>query len=285
MGRKKIGVPNQAQETFELRPFCYYCDKEFDCTKTLITHQRTKHFNCGECGLKFDTVTGLRVHMLNAYKKTMKEVPNAMPGRENPDIVVHGMEGLPKGMLEERNRKAKAERNEKDREQRAAEKRAAEARDDDRPPPPEAKRHQAAAAPPPPEEPQPPEQGSNMLYLPPPHSQPQAGSAAAGSVGATATSQGMPGLSPSVAKLLSGSEAARQGPPIVPGLMNFSVPPALNGLHPVALQVLAFAGGLPSKSAAPPPALALLGSALGPMALGATAPWAMGLPPMLPVGL
>eukprot|EP00408_Alexandrium_pacificum_P049264 CAMPEP_0171247838 /NCGR_PEP_ID=MMETSP0790-20130122/48704_1 /TAXON_ID=2925 /ORGANISM="Alexandrium catenella, Strain OF101" /LENGTH=103 /DNA_ID=CAMNT_0011715265 /DNA_START=47 /DNA_END=354 /DNA_ORIENTATION=- len=102
MGRKKALVANQAQEPFELKPFCYYCEREFDTVKTLILHQRTKHFNCAECGLKFDTVTGLRVHMLNAYKKTMKEVPNCIPGRENPDIVVHGMEGLPKGILEEK---------------------------------------------------------------------------------------------------------------------------------------------------------------------------------------
>merc|ERR1719343_2020551 len=112
MGRKKVLVASQALETFELKPFCYYCEREFDNTKTLIQHQRTKHFNCAECGLKFDTVTGLRVHMLNAYKKTMKEVPNSIPGRENPDIVVHGMEGLPKGILEERIRKAREDRQE-----------------------------------------------------------------------------------------------------------------------------------------------------------------------------
>merc|ERR1711920_1003748 len=85
-----------------------------DTTKNLLAHQRTKHFNCVECGAKFDTVTGLRVHMLNAYKKTMKEVPNCIPGRENPDIVVHGMEGLPKGILEEKTQKAMAEKAERD---------------------------------------------------------------------------------------------------------------------------------------------------------------------------
>merc|ERR1712232_756785 len=116
MGRKKIlGGNSQAPEACEVKPFCYYCDREFDSTKTLIQHQRTKHLACAECGLKFDTVTGLRVHMLNAYKKTMKEVPNSIPGRENPDIVVHGMEGLPKGVLEEKTRKALAERAERER--------------------------------------------------------------------------------------------------------------------------------------------------------------------------
>mmetsp|Transcript_15247 Transcript_15247/g.32906 ORF Transcript_15247/g.32906 Transcript_15247/m.32906 type:complete len:330 (-) Transcript_15247:7-996(-) len=150
MGRKKIGIVSQAQEAIELPPFCYYCDKEFDSVKTLVTHQRAKHFNCGECGQKFDTITGLRVHMLNAYKKTMKEVPNAAPGRDNPDIVVHGMEGLPKGIVEERSAKARAERSEKERQHREKEaqerlKRQAEdpSPDDDAP---EAKR-QAIVAP------------------------------------------------------------------------------------------------------------------------------------------
>lgn len=247
MGRKKIGIVSQAQETFELRIFfCYYCDKEFDSTKTLITHQRTKHFNCAECGLKFDTVTGLRVHMLNAYKKTMKEVPKAMPGRENPDIVVHGMEGLPKGLLDERTQKAKAEKAKQDRqkeeENRERLKRVAEAQAASVPP--EAKRRTISPVP---EVPPPPQMPLPVPLVSSPRPPPQA----------------MPGLSLAVASLLSGAESSRLGPPMVPGLVNHSVPPALNGLHPVALQVLAFAGALPPKSVGSmQPALALLGSAL-----------------------
>ena len=71
MGRKKAldgvgggtvatgsgGARAGREEPLELKPFCYYCDREFDTVKTLIQHQRTKHFNCSECGLKFDTVT------------------------------------------------------------------------------------------------------------------------------------------------------------------------------------------------------------------------------------
>eukprot|EP00928_Gymnodinium_smaydae_P005183 TRINITY_DN11784_c0_g4_i1.p1 TRINITY_DN11784_c0_g4~~TRINITY_DN11784_c0_g4_i1.p1 ORF type:complete len:549 (+),score=84.93 TRINITY_DN11784_c0_g4_i1:55-1647(+) len=140
MGRKKVdvgGTTRAAQESLDLRPFCYYCDKEFATVKELIQHQRTKHFNCAECGLKFDTITGLRVHMLNAYKKTMKEVPGAIQGRENPDIVVHGMEGLPKSIVEERTQKALAEQADRNREkaERAAA-RAAERGAEPPPPPP-----------------------------------------------------------------------------------------------------------------------------------------------------
>jgi len=276
MGRKKVGIVNQAQEAVELKPFCYYCDREFDTVKTLITHQRTKHFNCAECGLKFDTVTGLRVHMLNAYKKTMKEVPNAMAGRENPDIVVHGMEGLPKGLVEERTRKALADKAEKDkvREEESRERlkqlsaaRAAEARadgDDQAPPPPEAKRPTPSppapsippSIPPPAapsaaasaQEPQRLQQQPHLLYL-----QQQQQPRQAAPDPPPPASGAMPGLSPSVAQLLTGgSDDVPYLSPIVPGLVAHGVPPALHGLHPVALQVLASANALPAKPAVAP---------------------------------
>jgi len=244
-------------EAFELKPFCYYCDREFDTVKTLITHQRTKHFNCAECGLKFDTVTGLRVHMLNAYKKTMKEVPNAIAGRENPDVVVHGMEGLPKGLVEDRTKKALAERAEKEKQReedtrermkqitaaRAAEVRAAGAQEEEAPaPPPEAKRR---AVSPPVARPQ-----AATIFAPPPAPEPQAppvphgGGGGSGAMG----QGGMPGLSPAVQKLLAGGNEPQEAP-LVPGLLSHHVPQVLVGLHPVALQVLAFAGGLPLKKA------------------------------------
>ncbi|CAK0859533.1 unnamed protein product, partial [Prorocentrum cordatum] len=163
MGRKKILAGSQAQEAFELKPFCYYCDRDFDSVKTLVQHQRTKHFKCAECGLSFDTVTGLRVHMLNAYKRTMKEVPNATTGRENPDIVVHGMEGIPKRVLEERTRGAMAERAEKDkiREEETKERNKSRAAEE------ASSKPAAQRKPPAPEAPEPPAQGS-APPLPPP---------------------------------------------------------------------------------------------------------------------
>ncbi|CAL1132812.1 unnamed protein product [Cladocopium goreaui] len=113
MGRKKVLGANEAPEVAESTPFCYYCDREFDDVKTLVHHQRTKHFCCGECGRTFGSVTSLRVHMLNSYKKSLKEVPHAMSGRENPDVVVHGMDGLPQDILEERIQKSKADADDK----------------------------------------------------------------------------------------------------------------------------------------------------------------------------
>lgn len=272
MGRKKIGVVTQASDAFELKPFCYYCDREFDTVKTLITHQRTKHFNCAECGLKFDTVTGLRVHMLNAYKKTMKEVPGSIPGRENPDIVVHGMEGLPKGLVEERTRKAMAERVEKEKSRdedmqkrlkevnaaRAAEARSAVAEEAAAPEPKRPareQRHQQQAtapfptlAPPMTQQQQPPAAPAQVARPPPielrPGGVPHGDGAWLGD-----GSQAMPGLSPYVQKLLSGEDNPGELP-VVPGLLGHSVPPSFGGMHPVALQVLAFAGCLPVKGAA-----------------------------------
>lgn len=260
MGRKKIGVgTNQAFEPFELKPFCYYCEKDFDTIKTLIQHQRTKHFNCAECGAKFDTVTGLRVHMLNAYKKTMKEVPNCIPGRENPDIVVHGMEGLPKGILEEKTQKALAEKSETDKlkeEERkerlkalAAERVARglpEEEEEPPPPPKETKKIRALQVTPPPPVPTPPPTLVHaapvvLQYAAPSQQRPAAMSAP----------EAMPSLSPNVMALLSGGAAAAARAQAnadevttVPGLRGHLVPSALAGLHPVALHVLAAAGVL-----------------------------------------
>ncbi|CAJ1345507.1 unnamed protein product [Effrenium voratum] len=122
MVRKKVFNTNQAGEAVDTQPFCYYCDRKFDDEKTLVQHQRIKHFCCFECGRTFSSVTGLRVHMLNAYKKSLKEVPRAMAGRENPDVFVHGMEGIPQDVLEERMQKVMAEQSERqerqDREQK-----------------------------------------------------------------------------------------------------------------------------------------------------------------------
>lgn len=279
MGRKKIiGGTSHAAEAFELKPFCYYCDREFDTVKTLIQHQRTKHLACSECGLKFDTVTGLRVHMLNAYKKTMKEVPGAIPGRANPDIVVHGMEGVPKSIVEEKTKQANAERAEKEKarvDKEPAERPAAPPEPVASPVAPDELRGRASSPPRPPvEELTAPSQSSTkpakakkVEALVPAPLVPEASvplvPASVMTPGVThqlpplqpqaPPSQGMmSGLSAAVQKLLAGVP----GPPddnemvVVPALPGRPVPAKLSGLHPVALQVLAVAGVLPSVGAA-----------------------------------
>lgn len=103
MGRKKIlGVGGVVAVVADERPFCFYCDRDFDNIKTLVAHQQTKHFACVDCGLKFDTTTNLRVHMLNAHKKKLTAVTGAIEGRDNPDYVIHGMDGVPQHVKDAR---------------------------------------------------------------------------------------------------------------------------------------------------------------------------------------
>ena len=39
------------------------------------------------------------------HKETIQRVPNAMAGRDNPEIVVHGMEGVPNDLIHEKRQK------------------------------------------------------------------------------------------------------------------------------------------------------------------------------------
>lgn len=55
MGKKK-NHPS-AQEILE-RPWCYYCERDFDDLKILINHQKAKHFKCERCGRRLNTAGG-----------------------------------------------------------------------------------------------------------------------------------------------------------------------------------------------------------------------------------
>eukprot|EP01053_Blabericola_migrator_P004441 Blabericola_migrator_1__4440@NODE_237_length_10988_cov_176_358575_g201_i0_p3_GENE_NODE_237_length_10988_cov_176_358575_g201_i0NODE_237_length_10988_cov_176_358575_g201_i0_p3_ORF_typecomplete_len339_score56_46zfC2H2_3rep/PF18868_1/5_3zfC2H2_3rep/PF18868_1/0_00044zfC2H2_8/PF15909_5/0_00063zfC2H2_jaz/PF12171_8/0_038zfC2H2_jaz/PF12171_8/29zfC2HC_2/PF13913_6/0_14zfC2HC_2/PF13913_6/62DUF629/PF04780_12/15DUF629/PF04780_12/0_21zfC2H2_2/PF12756_7/4_3zfC2H2_2/PF12756_7/3_4zfC2H2_2/PF12756_7/11zfC2H2_6/PF1 len=98
MGRKK-------RRGLELKPFCYYCDREFDDEKVLLLHQKAKHFKCSQCNRKLDTATGLVVHLLQVHKESLSKVPNAKKDRDGPEIVIHGMSGVPSELLMEKQRK------------------------------------------------------------------------------------------------------------------------------------------------------------------------------------
>eukprot|EP00920_Eleutheroschizon_duboscqi_P014317 GHVT01033262.1.p1 GENE.GHVT01033262.1~~GHVT01033262.1.p1 ORF type:complete len:334 (+),score=88.68 GHVT01033262.1:691-1692(+) len=92
MGRKK-------RRALELKPFCFYCDREFDDEKVLVQHQKAKHFKCSQCNRKLDTAAGLAVHMLQVHKESLAKVPAALSGRDDPNVVVHGVEGIPADVL------------------------------------------------------------------------------------------------------------------------------------------------------------------------------------------
>jgi hypothetical protein len=67
--------------------------------QTLITHQKTKHFKCGECHKKLTTAKALSVHSLQVHKTSITAVPDAHPGREDPAWDIFGMSGVPEGMV------------------------------------------------------------------------------------------------------------------------------------------------------------------------------------------
>ncbi|KYN97540.1 zinc finger protein, putative [Plasmodium reichenowi] len=95
MGRKKRKL------NIDLKPFCYYCDREFDDEKILIQHQKAKHFKCLHCNRKLDMANGLVVHMMQVHKTNLKSVPNALPKRNDPELVIRGMNGVPTDIIEE----------------------------------------------------------------------------------------------------------------------------------------------------------------------------------------
>ncbi|KJP86002.1 hypothetical protein AK88_04333 [Plasmodium fragile] len=101
MGRKKRKI------NIELKPFCYYCDREFDDEKVLMQHQKAKHFKCLQCNRKLDTASGLVIHMMQVHKTNIKTVPHALPKRNDPEISIRGMDGVPPEIIEENLNKLK----------------------------------------------------------------------------------------------------------------------------------------------------------------------------------
>lgn len=103
MGKKKAKV----EESGPARPFCYFCDKDFENENVLIQHQISKHFRCRECigemgnRGKCETIAGLAMHTLKIHAKRLKQVPNAIPGRDDPNagVNIYGSEGVPAEML------------------------------------------------------------------------------------------------------------------------------------------------------------------------------------------
>lgn len=86
MGRKKKKL---------VKPWCWYCNREFDDDKVLVYHQKAKHFKCHICHKKLYTAPGLAIHCSQVHKETVNHVPNAIAGRDNIEIEIFGMEGIP----------------------------------------------------------------------------------------------------------------------------------------------------------------------------------------------
>ncbi|XPS81519.1 hypothetical protein M3J09_013450 [Ascochyta lentis] len=97
--RKRYPDLNQKLE----RPWCYYCERDFDDLKILISHQKAKHFKCDRCGRRLNTAGGLSVHMNQVHKENLTHVENAIGGRQGLDIEIFGMEGVPAEVLDQHN--------------------------------------------------------------------------------------------------------------------------------------------------------------------------------------
>jgi hypothetical protein len=83
------------------RPWCYYCERDFDDLKILINHQKAKHFKCERCGRRLNTAGGLSVHMSQVHKENLTAVDNALPNRAGLDIEIFVMEGIPEDIVQQ----------------------------------------------------------------------------------------------------------------------------------------------------------------------------------------
>lgn len=92
MGRKKKK---------QTKPWCWYCNREFDDDKILLQHQKAKHFKCHICHKKLYTGPGLQIHTIQVHKENIEKVPNAIKGRDSIEIEIYGMEGIPEEDLRE----------------------------------------------------------------------------------------------------------------------------------------------------------------------------------------
>ncbi|KAH9838939.1 BUB3-interacting and GLEBS motif-containing protein [Teratosphaeria destructans] len=98
MGKKKRGPP--LDEILQ-RPWCYYCEKDFDDLNILLNHQKAKHYKCTNCGRRLNTIGGLKVHMNQVHKEEIHEVDNALPNRKEivPGLEIFAMEGIPDDVM------------------------------------------------------------------------------------------------------------------------------------------------------------------------------------------
>ena len=111
MGRKK----DPSKKANFQRPWCYYCDREFDSDGVLAQHQRAKHFKCPRgCSKGCNSVGMLASHYWRSHQLELPSVPNALEGREatpnNGGADVVGSMGIPDGFPPPSVRRAEADR-------------------------------------------------------------------------------------------------------------------------------------------------------------------------------
>ncbi|KAK5939246.1 hypothetical protein PMZ80_008549 [Knufia obscura] len=118
MTKKKRGHPDV--EEILSRPWCYYCERDFDDLKILINHQKAKHFKCDRCGRRLNTAGGLNVHMNQVHKENLTAIENALPNRAGLDVEIFGMEGIPDEIVQQHNQRVLTNFHQAEAERRAA---------------------------------------------------------------------------------------------------------------------------------------------------------------------
>ncbi|KAF9005000.1 hypothetical protein BDQ17DRAFT_1424169 [Cyathus striatus] len=58
-----------------IRPWCWYCEREFEDEKVLMQHQKAKHFKCNMCPRRLNTAGGLAVHIQQVHKLEPENLP------------------------------------------------------------------------------------------------------------------------------------------------------------------------------------------------------------------
>ncbi|KAG0131194.1 hypothetical protein HOY82DRAFT_608364 [Tuber indicum] len=117
---KKKKRQNPEAEDLLARPWCYYCERDFDDLKILIAHQKAKHYKCERCGRRLNTAGGLRVHMEQVHKEQLEAVDNALAGRESIDLEIFGTEGIPESEVNAHNQRILAAVAQREADRRAA---------------------------------------------------------------------------------------------------------------------------------------------------------------------
>lgn len=199
-----------------MKPWCWYCNRDFDDEKILIQHQKAKHFKCHICHKKLYTGPGLAIHCMQVHKETIDGVPNAIPGRTDIELEIYGMEGIPEKDMEERRRMLE-QKNQETQKKKQSQDDSDEYEDDDEPGP--SFQHPAA--------------GQLRAGFVPPMTQP--GMLPHGS-GAPAmppgSYSGIPPMMPGVPPMMPGT------PPVMPGMppgmipMGGMMPPMMPGVPP-----------------------------------------------------
>ncbi|XP_068606852.1 BUB3-interacting and GLEBS motif-containing protein ZNF207b isoform X1 [Brachionichthys hirsutus] len=205
MGRKKKK---------QMKPWCWYCNRDFDDEKILIQHQKAKHFKCHICHKKLYTGPGLAIHCMQVHKETIDSVPNAIPGRTDIELEIYGMEGIPEKDMQERRRTLEQKSQESQKKKSNNQDDSDEDDDDDDEAGPSVQQVSAVQ----------PQAGyaAPMAQLGMPH--------VAGAPGMHPGYQGMPPIMPGVPHMMHGMPPAMHGMP--PGMMPMGgmMPPMMQGM-------------------------------------------------------